>query len=395
MSQFVRETPRYAMELAVRVRCATWADYLELYTTNLSRGGVFVASQVSAPIGTEMLVQLSLPNGSTLELRAEVVHLSTVEDTGAGRPPGMGLMFVDLDAETRQALEAMVTVARFTTRTSGEPAPAEAPPPASEPALVIDPAEAAPPESEEAAALELDPAESLEAETLEPDALELEPSEPSEPAARPTSTVARPQQHAPAAAPPPPPAGARQPLFGNVVEQSLFNELARRLELKPHEQLGVELEATSEQIAEAHKKLVERYQPVIFARYGAATREVVRKINEQIDAACHALRDEKQRRTPGETAPRPAPAESSPEELEQKARGEEARRALKATIERRVEEACRHRDLGELDEAIRGFEAVLALDRKNDYARSELKLLRERRTQRDQNPSLIDRLLKR
>jgi uncharacterized protein (TIGR02266 family) len=318
VSQFVRENTRYPVELAVRVRCETWSDYLDLYTTNLSSGGVFVASKVSAPIGTELAVQLSLPNGTAIELRAEVVHLTGEEELAQGRPQGMGLMFLALDDETRRAVEAMVTVARFTTRNAPPAPPAAEPPPAAAP-------------SEETT-------------------------------------------------------HARKARFGDVVEQSLFNELARLVALAPHEQLGVEKDASRDEIDQAYRRLAERYQPAIFMRYGPATQEVLKKINDLLLGARTLLLDPAQPAAP-----------LGPEAEEQMARGEEARRALKASIERRIEDACRHRDLGDLEEAIRGFEAVLALDRKNDYARLELRALHEKREQKDapKAPSLIDRLLKR
>jgi hypothetical protein len=47
-----------------------------------------------------------------------------------------------------------------------------------------------------------------------------------------------------------------------------------------------------------------------------------------------------------------------------------------------VQEACAHRDMGRLDEAIRGFESVLTLDKKHDYAAEELKKLRHLKKRR-------------
>ena len=368
MTHFVREDTRYPVELAVRVRCSSWSDYLDLYTTNLSRGGVFVASQISAPIGTEVVVTLSLPNNTSVELRAEVVHLTDDASRAEGdpRPPGMGLMFVEMEEETRKALEAMVTVARFTTRTG-------APPPSMKPHAPV-----APPPSPPAATVA-----------------------PSAPPAVPKAAVPPPRPPAPPsadAAPPPPPVDkSRAPMFGDVVEQSLFNELARRDELSPHDQLGIEANARDEEIDAAYQRLCERYETVIFKRYGPATQEVVRKINELLLAAHTTLFDPQKRAALSTAPPAVKPEGPTPDENETRARGEEARRALKASIERRVEDACRHRDLEELEEAIRGFEAVLALDRKHDYAREQLRLLRDKRAHKDSPKphSLFDRLLKR
>ncbi|HEX6837153.1 MAG TPA: hypothetical protein VF334_11305, partial [Polyangia bacterium] len=135
-------------------------------------------------------------------------------------------------------------------------------------------------------------------------------------------------------------------------------------------------------IEDAHGRLRERYAPGIFARYGASTAAVVKSINDAIAAAHERLMDPTQRRALVIAAHQPRPVERTPEADEQRRRGEEARAALRAGIERRVEEACAQRDLGSLDEAIRGFESVLELDRKHDFARAELGKLRDLKAKR-------------
>jgi hypothetical protein len=196
----------------------------------------------------------------------------------------------------------------------------------------------------------------------------------------------------PAKPAPPPPAvkaapaaaetDARAPKFADAVEQALLDERARRLDLQPHDQLGVAIDAGDAEISEAHRQLKERYAPSIFARYGAATSQVVLDINAAVDAAYRRLLDPSQRRALVVAAKQPKPKELTPEELEQKRRGEEARNALRAGIERRIEEACAHRDMGRVDDAIRAFEAVLTLDRKHEYARAELGKLRDLKAKR-------------
>ena len=301
---FVREHTRYAVELAVRMKCATWADYLDLHTGNLSRGGLFVPSKVSAPVGTALVVELALPNGKVVTLHGEVAHV-----VGTPGSEGMGIMFASVDAEARRLLDE--ALAQAPRRKSPPPPPA--PPPKKAPA---------------------------------------------------------------------PPPDARAPKFADAVEQALLDELARRMELRPHEQLGVPLEADDAAIHEAHGRLRERYAPGIFARYGAATATVVKRINDAIDAAHAQLMDPARRRALVVAAHQPRPAQATPELEEQRRRGEEARAALRAGIERRVEEACAQRDGGRLDEAIRGFEHVLELDRKHEYARAELATLRDLKAKR-------------
>ena len=289
---FVREHTRYPVELAVRLRCDSWKQYLELYTSNLSRGGLFVPSKQVASMGSEVMIELTLPDGEAVSLRAQVVH---VVDKNSGPRPGMGVMFYDLDEPTKRALETALQTAQA-------------------------------------------------------------------------------QQPKPAAPPPLPEAATRAPKFGEAIEQALVDELARRSGLTPRDQLGISGKASETEADEAHRQLKARYSPHIFTRYGATTRAVIKSINELIDGARRAI-------TEGDAAPiLIAVLEEEPPtaaELEQRRRGDEARQALRAGIERRLEEASAHRNAGRLDDAIRGFETVLTLDRRHEHAKEELRKLRE------------------
>jgi uncharacterized protein (TIGR02266 family) len=349
---FVREHTRYPVELAVRMKCSTWGDYLELHTSNLSRGGLFVPSRMSAPIGTEIAVELTLPNATLVKLRGEVVHVAAA----AGEQiAGMGIMFFGNDAEATRALEEALKLAKASLpRAVPPPLPAKAMPPP----IPIKPAKPAP------AVI-----------------------------AKPTPVAAKPVAAMPAPLPPPPSADgweipaaaapeARAPKFADAVEQALLDELARRLDLRPQDQLGVATNASDADIAEAYARLKERYAPSIFARYGTSTAAVIKSINEAIDAAHKKLQDPNERRALVVAAHQPKTTELTPAELEQKRRGEEARAALRAGIERRVEEACAHRDMSRFDDAIRSFEHVLELDRKHEFARVELAKLRDLKAKR-------------
>ncbi|MDB4967694.1 MAG: hypothetical protein JWN44_3383, partial [Myxococcales bacterium] len=109
---FVREHTRYPIELAVRMRCSTWADYLELHTSNLSRGGLFVGGKLSAPVGTEIAIELTLPSATVVKLRGEVVHVTA---EAAGQPGGIGVMFFGVDDEAQRALDEGLRLARANT----------------------------------------------------------------------------------------------------------------------------------------------------------------------------------------------------------------------------------------------------------------------------------------
>jgi uncharacterized protein (TIGR02266 family) len=368
---FVREHTRYPVELAVRMKCSTWADYLELHTGNLSRGGLFVPSAITAPIGTEIAIELTLPNATVVKVRGEVVH---VTGAAAAQVAGLGVMFSGLDDEAQRALDDALRMAKEAAappspKTPSPPpvAPTKVAPPAPKPAEPPPPKPAAPPPPKQAAP---------------PPPKSAVPHPPKHATPPPPKHAAPPPPKQ--AAPPPPsaPPDARAPKFTDAVEQALLDELARRIDLPPHEQLAVTPEAGDDEIADAWRRLKERYAPAIFARYGASTAAVLKSINAAIDAAYRRLQDPRERRALLIAAHQPKASDLSPEEQEQKRRGEEARAALRAGIERRVEEACTHRDLGRVDEAIRSFEAVLALDRKHDYARAELAKLRDVKAKR-------------
>ncbi|MCU1281792.1 MAG: hypothetical protein JWM53_5338 [bacterium] len=329
---FVREHTRYPVELAVRMKCSTWADYLELHTSNLSRGGLFVPSEMSAPVGTGIAIELTLPNAKTVKLRGEIVHLA---ERAGDQIAGMGVMF--LEGEATQALAEALVLAKAS---APKPPPMRSLPPP------------IPPRAIRVAPL--------------PVPLPLPPP--------PTSDG----WEVPAAPAP----EARAPKFADAVEQALLDELARRLELQPQEQLGVAPEASDDEIADAHYRLKERYAPSIFSRYGSSTAAVLKSINDAVDAAYARLKNPNERRALVIAAHQPKSIELTPTEQEQKRRGEEARAALRAGIERRVEEACAHRDMHRIDDAIRSFEHVLQLDRKHEFARAELAKLRDLKTKR-------------
>jgi hypothetical protein len=80
------------------------------------------------------------------------------------------------------------------------------------------------------------------------------------------------------------------PLFADVIEHALSDEHDRRAGLGPCEQLGVGPDADPRELAEAHHRLKDRFQPAIFSRYGAPTQELLQKLNDLIDAAYAELK---------------------------------------------------------------------------------------------------------
>ena len=73
---------------------------------NLSRDGLFVATPAIVPVGTEIEVRFRLPNSDThITALAEVSWTTEKKDFEGGKVPGYGVEFVELDDESRQALD--------------------------------------------------------------------------------------------------------------------------------------------------------------------------------------------------------------------------------------------------------------------------------------------------
>jgi type IV pilus assembly protein PilZ len=97
-----REHGRAPIELKV--------DYKKLnsffadYTKNISKGGTFIKTKKTLPIGTRFLFRLTVPGRShPFELNGEVVHASA-----SGEDAGMGIRFVWDDDARRVEFEAVV-----------------------------------------------------------------------------------------------------------------------------------------------------------------------------------------------------------------------------------------------------------------------------------------------
>jgi type IV pilus assembly protein PilZ len=97
-----REHRRAPIELKV--------DYKKLnsffadYTKNISKGGTFIRTKKTLPIGTRFLFRLSVPGRpAPFELSGEVVHAGT-----SAEEVGMGIRFVWDDPTRRVEFEGLV-----------------------------------------------------------------------------------------------------------------------------------------------------------------------------------------------------------------------------------------------------------------------------------------------
>jgi len=108
---FLREDPRIETALEARLHCAEWAKAERLAMTNISRGGMFLATRKPVAADAQVKVTVVLPDGREVMLRGTVRHVRTPERSAAtGEPPGIG---VKIDSEGRNELMALVEIARI------------------------------------------------------------------------------------------------------------------------------------------------------------------------------------------------------------------------------------------------------------------------------------------
>jgi type IV pilus assembly protein PilZ len=96
-----RQHGRAPIELKVDYRKLN--SFFADYTKNISKGGTYIKTRKSLPIGTRFVFRLSIPaREEPFELNGEVVRFAT------GEEPGMGIRFVWGDELERMEFERTV-----------------------------------------------------------------------------------------------------------------------------------------------------------------------------------------------------------------------------------------------------------------------------------------------
>ena len=77
------------------------------YVTNLSRGGTFLATRESIPLGTRLAIRLSLPwQLGQIDVQAQAKwHRREHASPGNSQSPGVGLQFTNLDPVSIEKIE--------------------------------------------------------------------------------------------------------------------------------------------------------------------------------------------------------------------------------------------------------------------------------------------------
>jgi uncharacterized protein (TIGR02266 family) len=105
--QHADERDSVRVPLALKVSFESYGEILECLMTNISLGGVFIATRSPLPIGTPFLVRLRIEeSGECLELPGEVASIDVSADLSREQR-GMGIRFVDLSDAQRERVSEL------------------------------------------------------------------------------------------------------------------------------------------------------------------------------------------------------------------------------------------------------------------------------------------------
>jgi uncharacterized protein (TIGR02266 family) len=121
-----RAQVRYPAALRVKLKYPDVETFIQKYASNISEGGIFVASKNLPEVGThlrfEFLLAASDSMTSIIRGEGEVRWLRTDENASASQPMGMGIEFTELDGDSRAIVRRALA---YRAQTSGEGATKE------------------------------------------------------------------------------------------------------------------------------------------------------------------------------------------------------------------------------------------------------------------------------
>ena len=102
-----RKHPRYIT--TIKVSFKSQEQFIQEYSKDISKGGIFVATENLLPLNSQVELLLSLPNASRdVKIIGEVVHAVGPEQgkqPGSGRVAGMGIQFIKFEGDGQKSLE--------------------------------------------------------------------------------------------------------------------------------------------------------------------------------------------------------------------------------------------------------------------------------------------------
>jgi uncharacterized protein (TIGR02266 family) len=91
--------------LSLQVEYRTAGAFLVAYTSNLSKGGLFIETDSPLAVGTELSLSFAIPSAGPIQVRAVVAWIRPAP--ADGKPAGMGVEFEHLDARHGEIIDGI------------------------------------------------------------------------------------------------------------------------------------------------------------------------------------------------------------------------------------------------------------------------------------------------
>ncbi len=106
-SRIERHSPRVKMQAAIDLHSDN--NFFNGFSSNISDGGIFVATVNFLPIGTQVDLSFSLPSGERITAQGVVRWVREVNDQHPDAFPGLGIQFKTLDVPAVDAINTFVS----------------------------------------------------------------------------------------------------------------------------------------------------------------------------------------------------------------------------------------------------------------------------------------------
>jgi uncharacterized protein (TIGR02266 family) len=101
----LRKDPRVPLAGGAEVKFSSWAAFYEVYSANISRGGMMLQMSKTPDVGDKIQVKLQLPMGDAIVLDAVVKF---VRPNPPPEHAWVGVQFTDLDEESLAKIEQLI-----------------------------------------------------------------------------------------------------------------------------------------------------------------------------------------------------------------------------------------------------------------------------------------------
>ncbi len=110
MTDKTRRAARLPVTVEVHVTTTSDHNFYTGFTSNISEGGIFVATSQICNLGTELDFTFTLePDPNPITIRGIVRWIREDNQFTVGLNPGMGVQFLDLDEASQERVNAFIS----------------------------------------------------------------------------------------------------------------------------------------------------------------------------------------------------------------------------------------------------------------------------------------------